>query len=141
MPSFNDLLLLQAAFGSFVSYNFVFSPNALFEGVEGIGVSGFGRYAIESFGLSDLVYSLTVVVMRGDTKFQAVNVGYNLFWMAHLGCTYLTGGAGWREASSLSDGNFAIVPCVAHGIFATISALAYLRSSSSASAKSPTKGD
>lgn len=126
MPSLTDLLYLQVAFDCFVGMNFVLSPQALFEGIDDVTATTFGRYAIESFGLSNIFYSLVLSILRTNTTMQGLNILYNALWAAHLGLTFKTAGYGWRSESALTSGDFAAFPCVAHCLFAVISLLAIM---------------
>ena len=112
---------LHAAFEVFVGCNFIFTPEALHNGYT--PSNGHERCSFDNFGIACIFWGLLLACKAGDRAVLAFDVMWNAVWVLVLGLTLA--GKAWRPESAIEDGSFALVPVVAHSIFAVVALLAF----------------
>ncbi len=104
------------------SHVFVAIP-ALFRLLGGhVPAQGYETNAWECFGIACIFWGLLIACKASDKAVLTFDLVWNIFWVAQLGMLYL--GKPWRAAGDVGDASWAVVPVVAHTVFAVFDRVA-----------------
>ena len=118
--SANSFVYLHALFEAACAFNFAFDPGALHNGLK--PDAGFATYSCECFAIACLFWAILLVLKANDAQVLFLDSAFNVAWLLYLGP--ILAGTPLHQASALPDGSWALVPVVAHGLFAVTSFLA-----------------
>lgn len=141
MPTLIDVLAFgQALSDCFAGYFFIMAPQSFLVVDEAIPTTetslNFAMHGFECFGMTFFLWSLLIVVKRNDPTVQIVNMVYHAVWCSYLTLHSVTNGKGWRKASALSNGSWALGPAIYHGVFCLVLLCLYGQSTPSKEKKS-----